>query len=95
MKLDAIKKLRLREIISQREETQLESFLMKAYETLRDDDLWEKLFIKVSQWVETTKFEQSRLDQVLAGRLLVRLNTNHRNFEFYAPASAEEGSSDR
>ena len=93
--LDAIEKLRKRRIISQSEAAQLTSSLLDEYRGSSDDDLLDRLFIKVSQWVETTKFEQSRLDQVLAGQLLVRLGTNRRSFEFYAPASAEEGSSDR
>jgi hypothetical protein len=93
--LDAIEKLRQRRVISEGEAAQLTSSLFNAYRGPKDDNLMDRLFIKVSQWVEATKFEHSRLDQVLAGRLLVRLNTNGRSFEFYAPEPAEEDSSDR
>ena len=92
MDLDAIKKLRQRRIISQREEAQLESFLMNAYETLMNYDVWERLFIKVSQWVETTRFEQARLDQVLSGKLLVWLSADRRKLEFHAPLEGDSSS---
>lgn len=93
--LDAIEKLRQRRIISDSEAGQLTSSLFNSCDRSSGDEQLNRLFIKVSEWVEATKFDQSRLDQVLAGRLLVRLNTNRRSLEFYAPESAEEDSSDR
>ncbi len=93
--LDAIEKLGQRRIISQDEATQLTSAVFDAYPGSVDDNLLDQLFIKVSECVETVKFEQARLDQILAGKLLVRLSTNCRNLEYFAPVLAEDGSSDR
>ena len=93
---DAIEKLQNRKFVSNSEANQLERCVFNArLNGPESSDREDALATKLGDWAETTRFEQKRLDQVLSGKLLVRLSTDRRKLEFHAPESDEKDSSDR
>jgi hypothetical protein len=86
MTQDTIERLENRKFISKSEADQIIACVLNAW--LRgpgSSDLEDILLTKIGEWADTTGFEQARLDQVLSGKLLVRLSTDRRNLEFHAP----------
>lgn len=86
MTSDTINRLENCKFISKSESEQIISLVFNArLKGPVNDDLEDALVTKLGEWGETTRFEQARLDQVLSGRLLVRLSTDLRKLEFHAP----------
>jgi hypothetical protein len=90
MTQDTIEKLKNRKFISESEADQIVLCVLNAW--LRgpeSSDMENALLTKIGEWADTTRFEQARLDQVLSGKLFVRLSTDRRKLEFHAPLEGD------
>jgi hypothetical protein len=89
----ASERLENRKFISKSEAKQLILRVVEAQlKGPESNDLEDTLITKLGEWADTTRFDQARLDQVLSGRLLVRLNTDCQKLEFHAPLEGDSRS---